>query len=217
MEHVKRMVLVPEHVADNTTQRKPLIPPLTAQVNYLDSEMDSLLRRQDLTQDDKANMYNQILQRYLTYYDKRMSQPVRVSVVPPKPVVTPKPVETEDAKTPETAELALSGLPGEIESDILECVPPTMKARARQLVKKLKDNKDLVGWNDKAQLVFEGRLIPGSNVIDLVNDVLRHRKDFNPPGWQVFAKVLRNVNVPEGIVRNENLNVLIVREHLYDI
>ena len=75
MEHVKRVVLVPEHVADNTTQRKPLIPPLTAQVNYLDSEMDSLLR-QDLIHDEKANMYYQILQRYLTYYDKRMSQPV---------------------------------------------------------------------------------------------------------------------------------------------
>ena len=68
MEHVKRMVLVPEHV-----ERKPLILPLTAQVNYLDSEMDSLLRRQDLTQDKKANMHNQILQQYLTYYDKRMS------------------------------------------------------------------------------------------------------------------------------------------------
>ena len=169
------MVLVPEHVTDNATQRKPLIPPLTAQVNYLDSEMDSLLRRHDLTQDEKANMYNQILQQYLTYYDKRMSQPVCVSFVPPKQVVVPKPIENEDTKTPETAELVLSRLPGEIESDILESVPTTMKARARQLVKKLKDNRDLIGWNDKAQLVFEGRLIPGSNVIDLVNDVLRHR------------------------------------------
>ena len=46
--------------------------------------------------------------------------------------------------------------------------------------------------------------IPGSNVVDLVNDALRHRKNFNPHGWRLFAKALSDVNIPEGIVRNEN-------------
>ena len=61
-----------------------------------------------------------------------------------------------------------------------------MKTRARQLVKKLKENKDLITWDDKAQLVYEGKPIPGSNVVDLVNEALS------------------DVNIPEGIVRNEN-------------
>ena len=139
MEHVKRLVLMPEHMVENTTQSKPLVPPLTSQVNHLDSEMDSLLKRQDITQDEKARLYSQILQRYLNYYDKRMSQPVRVSVVPSKPT-TEKP-ETQ----PEPVHL-----PDNIETDILESVPPTMKTRARQLVKKLKENKDLITWDDKA-------------------------------------------------------------------
>ena len=85
MEHVKRLVLMPEHMAENRTQSKPLVPPLTSQVNHLDSEMDSLLKTQDITQDEKARLYSQICQRYLNYYDKRMSQPVRVSVVSSKP------------------------------------------------------------------------------------------------------------------------------------
>ena len=80
MERVKRLVLMPEHMAENTTQSKPLVPPLTSQVNHLDSEMDSLLKRQDITQDEKARLYSQILQRYLNYYDKGMSRPVRVEV-----------------------------------------------------------------------------------------------------------------------------------------
>ena len=193
MEHVKRLVLMPEHMVENTTQSKPLVPPLTSQVNHLDSEMDSLLKRQDITQDEKARLYSQILQRYLNYYDKRMSQPVRVSVVPSKPT-TEKP-ETQ----PEPVHL-----PDNIETDILESVPPTMKTRARQLVKKLKENTDLITWDDKAQLVYEGKPVPGSNVIDLVNDALRHRKNFNPQGWRLFAKALSDVNIPEGIVRNEN-------------
>ena len=58
MEHVKRLVLMPEHMVENTTQSKLLVPPLTSQVNHLDSEMDSLLKRQDITQDKKARLYS---------------------------------------------------------------------------------------------------------------------------------------------------------------
>ena len=117
MEHVKRLVLMPEHMAENTRQSKPLVPPLSSQVNHLDSEMDSLLKRQDITEDEKARLYSQILQRYLNYY-KRMSQPVRVSVVSSKPT-TQKP-ETQ----PEPVDLR-----DNIETDILESVPPTMKGK----------------------------------------------------------------------------------------
>ena len=69
------------------TPKKALVPPLTAQVNQLDSEMNSLLKRQDMTQDEKVKLYDQTLQRYLTY-DKRMQKPVRVSMVHPEPVET---------------------------------------------------------------------------------------------------------------------------------
>ena len=74
--------------------KKPLVLPLTAQVNQLDSEMDSLLQRQDITQDEKVKLYNQTFQRYLNYYDKRMHQPVPVSVAPTQPI------EKEDETDP---------------------------------------------------------------------------------------------------------------------
>ena len=41
-------------------------------------------------------------------------------------------------------------------------------------------------------------------MVDLVNDALRHRKNFNPHGWRLVAKALSDVNIPEGIVKNEN-------------
>ena len=59
----------------------------------------------------------------------------------------------------------------------------------------------MITWDDKAQLVYEGKPIPGSNVVDLVNDA---DKNFNPHGWRLFAKALSDVNIIEGIVRNEN-------------
>ena len=87
-----------------------------------------------------------------------------------------------------------------------------MKSRARQLIKKLKSNKDLLGWNEQGQMVFKGRSVPSTNIVDLVNDSLRQRKNFNPDGWEFFSKVLGHLNVPEGIVRNEN-RLGIVREY----
>ena len=72
-------------MAENTTQSKPLVPPLTSQVNHLDSEMDIVYLRDKTSLKMKKLVYSQILQRYLNYYDKRMSQPVRVSVVSSKP------------------------------------------------------------------------------------------------------------------------------------
>ena len=88
-------------------------------------------------------------------------------------------------------------MPDNVEADIIESVPPTIKSRARQLVKKLKENKDLITWDDKAQLIYEAKPLAGNNVVDLVNDALRHRKNFNRRGWRLFAKVFSNFNIPE--------------------
>ena len=53
-------------------------------------------------------------------------------------------------------------------------------------------------------MVFKGTTIPETNIVDLVNDSLRQRKNFNPEGWELFSKALDHLNVPEGIARNEN-------------
>jgi hypothetical protein len=52
-------------------------------------------------------------------------------------------------------------------------------------------------------MVLKGRSVPSTNIVDLMNDSLRQRKNFNPDG---------HLNVPEGIVRFEN-HFGIVREY----
>ena len=200
MEHVKRLVLVPEHMADQ--RKKPLVPPLTAQVQEIDSDMQDIMQRQDIPIDAQAKMYDQNLQRYLAFYDKRMNKPLRVNVI--------KPTVPEEEEKPQGEQIEEK--PDEIETDILESVPATMKSRTRQLIKKLKANKDIIGWNEQGQMVFKGTTIPGTNIVDLVNDSLRQRKNFNPEGWELFSKALGHLNVPEGIVRNEN-RLGLVREY----
>jgi hypothetical protein len=68
-----------------------------------------------------------------------------------------------------------------IDDDIVESVPKTMKAKAQLLLKKMKSSLD-ISWNEKGELKYKGETVQGSNVVDLVNDVLRKRKYFNPQG-----------------------------------
>ena len=39
-----------------------------------------------------------------------------------------------------------------------------------------------------------------SNIIDLVNDVIRHRNGSEPTGWQAFAEGLRDMNIPQDVI-----------------
>ena len=84
----------------------------------------------------------------------------------------------------------------------MKSVPKIYKAGARQLLDKIKKHQDVLHWNDKGGLLYETKPIPGSHLMDLVNDTLRHRKGFEPVGWSVFARGLVRMNVPENLVHN---------------
>ena len=84
----------------------------------------------------------------------------------------------------------------------MKSVPNMFKTGARQLSNKRKENRDVLHWNDKGELMYENKPIPGSHVVDLVNDIVRHRKGFEPVGWSVFARGLARMNVQENLVRN---------------
>ena len=80
-----------------------------------------------------------------------------------------------------------------------------MQNRAKLLIQKLKDHSDVVNWNDNGQLVLEGSIVPNSNSVNLVNDVMWKRKGFNPEHSSTFTKALAKINVPEDYVRIESI------------
>ena len=72
MNHTRRMVLVPETTMERLQQRQQILtPPITQQLKTLDTEMSDLLASKELDDEAKARLYNQVLQRYLTFYDQR--------------------------------------------------------------------------------------------------------------------------------------------------
>ena len=195
------MVLVPENTLERLQQRQQILtPPVTQTLKNLDSEMGDILSSKQLDDEQKAKLYNQVLQRYLTYYDQRKGQPLHVKLTTSKQVETPNPDEESKETSKESTEVET--IPSAVEEEVIESVPKLYKAAARQLLDKIKQNRDVLHWNEKGELKYENKPISGSHVVDLVNDILRHRKGFEPVGWSVFARGLARMNVPENLVHN---------------
>ena len=187
------MVLVPENTQERLQQRQQILtPPVTQTLKNLDSEMGDILSSKQLDDEQKAKLYNQVLQRYLTYYDQRKGQPLHVKLTTSKQVETPNPDEESKETSKESTEVET--IPSAVEEEVIESVPKLYKAAARQLLDKIKQNRDVLHWNEKGELKYENKPISGSHVVDLVNDILRHRKGFEPVGWSVFARGLARMN-----------------------
>ncbi|CAH3017891.1 unnamed protein product, partial [Porites evermanni] len=126
MNHTKRMVLVPENTLERLQKRQQILRrPVTQTLKNLDSQMGDILKSEQLDDEEKARLYNQVLQRYLTYYDQRKGHPLHVKLTTPKTKETPKPVEnaeyTEEA-SPDNS------LPTAVEQEVMKSVPKIYKA-----------------------------------------------------------------------------------------
>jgi len=167
MEHAKKMALVEPRLLDvlQNQQKQHLLqnqhlPATTKSMAVLDEDMKKIWDRQDLSTEEKVTQYNQALQRYLSYKEQHeRPYPVPVQSMP-------------SADTPVSSSL---------EEDTLESIPKTMKNKAKLLLRKVKSHPDLK-WSPKGEMIYKGQLHSGSHLSDLVNDLLRHRKGFEPLG-----------------------------------
>lgn len=170
------------HLVDPKIMQQMSAPvnPIHRSIANLDQDMQAILQKTNLSDQDKVREYNQVLQRYLEYYDH-----VR-NPIPTLP--TPHSTPSQSSRS--------------VRDEVLRTVPKTMKRKAEAVLDRI-ENQANMKWNDRGELIYEGELVKGSNVVDLVNDVIRHRKSFQPRGWQEFARALRQSNVPQDLVGNQ--------------
>ena len=183
------MILVDPRWVDRIQQSSPLPDPVAQSVRDLDNDMRDILERQELSVSDKAHLYQKTLQSYLTRINQYRGKPLGM--------VDIKPLEgAEEEKT----ESVLPGSALEIEKSVLESVPMTMKKKAERLLHHLKQNSDL-HWNERGEISLQGQTVKNSNLIDLVNDVLRYRKQAGQPlGWETFATALSQTNIAQDLI-----------------
>ena len=205
MQYAKKMALVEPRlleVLQHQQQQQKVYHPTIKVLSDVDRDMQNILMQDNLSEDEKVKLYNQALRRYETY-ERLVTAPSAPQYLPP-PQSLPTTASATAAASPATVPAPAQHVE-HIEREILHSIPKTMKKKGEILLMRMKNDPTNMGWTEKGELIVKGRVIPNSNVVDLVNDVLRQRKNFHPTGRSVFAQALKESNVPRDVVGNQRV------------
>lgn len=183
MEHAKKMFLIKPEIFQKLKETGETFPDTISQ---LDNEMHHVLKEQ--TDDrEKWNKYQQVLQRYL-HFSNNLREPVTIPIA-----------DLPEEKDVTDAQKLNEKQPIE---DILESVPKNLRNKSKLLLQQINKN-NIIKWDDNGQVSVNNQTVVGSNIIDLVNDVIRIRKPTNPKGIDVFLDGLAQINIPIEFLGNE--------------
>jgi hypothetical protein len=183
MNHTKKMVLVPHETFDRIHNDRH-------DITKLDKLMLKVLNDTSLTDNEKWTQYNQVLQSYL-FKSEQLRKPLKLPIS--------EQIETSKKKD-------------NLKHVILSSVPNKYKEKARQLYTFLRE-EPTVEWSQQGLVKIIGHELKSSSIVDLVNDLLRHRKNSNPNGWQHFALSLGKLNVPMEYIGNTT-RIKYIRDNL---
>lgn len=204
----RKMILVDPKVMEalqqQQQQQQPLVPqslpppPLDstkAKLASLDDDMRAILENKELSAYKKSVLYHQTLRRYMDFHDQYKHRPIGTVRVASES--TERPVASKAGAVDQLKD----ELEGDVEKEVLKTVPVSLKTKALSLLLRLKRDPKVV-WNEKGELIYDGKVQRNSNMTDLINDVLRRRKQPPPRGWETFARVLKENNVPRDLIGN---------------
>ncbi|KAK3926577.1 Nuclear protein MDM1 [Frankliniella fusca] len=187
------MILVPHESVAKLTDPTPSTT--LTQLSALDNEMELIMRKKYADDSLKWKLYNEALQRYLHFNNER-KKPARISV--------------EDFSLDDTGDTAL------IRQQLAAAMPKTYKAAALRLYDYLSTTGSRVTWDSSGLVSLEGTPVTNSNIIDLISDLTRSRKNFEPVGVSNFIKTLSTLNIPLELIPNEKRRVAIIQARNQD-
>ena len=201
----RKMAIVPyklwEEMKKWKQESRPKLPadPQVVTTVQLQRDLARVLDNEQLSESEKADLYGQTLFRFQEAFKKAKQQQHQSTTpqIPQMPTQSPESIQPSSQQPQHSMDVSASRLSTE---RVLESVPKTMRQKAQLLMNFLDSSK--INWDAQGRVSVEGKHIHGSNIVDLVNDVLRHRKTFDPKGWQPFAQELAKMNIPQDIVGN---------------
>ena len=190
MVTMKKMVLMdPTHLLLKTS---PVPDTLSDSVLSLDDEIKRVLESTSLSDHDKALNYEQVLDKYLrrvNHVNSRQTQRLTQ-------MNTTTRLPQEESLKPHEKTIKL-------EKRLVDSLPKTLQRKGEVLLDHIKDTTEM-SWNNRGELIVNGATIAGTNVTDLIHELLRSRKLGNAPkGWSTFASTLRESNIPVDLIGNK--------------
>ena len=143
----------------------------------LEKDMSGLLEDPVLEPTEKMKLYNQSMNRLLTYDRKQDPEPGDPFPDPVVPVEDPK----ED-----------------LENDLTITLPPSLRSKGQYLYQKLKGT---LQWNDKGEILTEdNQPISGSHITDLINTAIQTQRKIRtlPTGWDILIKSYKKLTFQRG-------------------
>ena len=174
---------------------QPPANPTVKEMGRLDDNMDRILESESDDARAKLGRYNNALQSYMVHSDKYKSTPT----LPPIAINTPDPTQVESPPKEDTWT-----------AEILSTIPKIYRTKANLLLHHIKHNQSKIGWDSTGQITIHGSALPGTNIVDLVHDLVRPRKVEPASGIYPVIAALKESNLPREAVGNKN------RTHLFD-
>lgn len=192
MEHVKKMVVVPQELIDRLNSNNVMTQPRQqSSAGGLDTEMHRILNDKHLDDVEKWKQYQQVLRRFL-HLTSQQRGPVHMPLV-----------DTGEVEGNETDVPAAGPLPQE--DELVETFSATYRPGARNLLRWITRRvSDRIKWAPNYTVQVDGQSIPGSNIVDILHDTVRARKPSGTtPGWLEVMSVLKEENAPVGYMGNQ--------------
>lgn len=146
-------------------------------VDTIENDMTKILHAPELEDRTKWSQYQQLMQR-CQFFQDQLRQPTEIPIM-------------------ETADFT-----EKFEVEILRTLPKAFKTKGELLFKRLCAS-EVITWDRNGLVSINGVAIVGSNIVDLVCDVVRFKKSGSPVGWKEFTEALRLINVPQEFIGNQ--------------
>lgn len=204
MEEARKMLLIPPETLSRLQQpSQPTIE--TSNITALDKEMMRILRLKDLDDSEKWSLYKRVLQKYL-HFTSESKKPVTIPITSATTDAIVPTSSVNDSKLikPTSTESVLADVNinnDDVLNQILNTIPQSLRKNTKSLYNHIQ-NSQQISWNRYGVISVAGTPVQGSNIMDLISDVVRNRKHSNPVGWEVFSKALAMSNIPETYIGN---------------
>jgi hypothetical protein len=176
MERSKKMVLISPDTLERINEGQH---PYTKSVSSIEAQLDHVLNETTLPEYDRWVKFVEIFQKYRQKLQEH-NNPIKVDIIEIEKDAIQKNQPNSDR--------------------IVNEVPARYQNKARLFLDRLRDSD--ISWNNGGIVLIRGESIQGSNISDLINDVLRNRKDTNPQVWELFANELHRINIPFELIEN---------------
>ena len=87
---------------------------------------------------------------------------------------------------------------------IINCIPQSFQFKAQNLLQRLSVFGD-VTWDDCGKVTIDGSVVKGGNIVDLISDVVKNRKQPLSNGYVQFAQALRKAHIPREFIANDKI------------